>query len=216
MVASSTFGVAEPLPKGPHGLTPEQIRESHRLRLMVAMTELMAEKGWARISIADLVSRVRVSRTGFYESFEDKEACLLAAYDVFSRGLAGFVAESFDDQLTWQEQTDASVTAYLERLQGDVDATRAFLLEMDSAGKNARDKRREGTWLFAELIINQHRIASKNDPELVVLSDRVYMGLSLGVRELIKTELKLNEEPDLIGMRSDIVDWIVSVISGSK
>lgn len=42
------------------------------------------------------------------------------------------------------------------------------------------------------------------------------MGLSLGARELIKTELGLNEEPGLIGMRSDIVDWIIAVISGSK
>ncbi len=70
-----------PLPRGRHGLSREQVEASQRLRLMRAMAEVMAEKGYARTSVADILRRARVSRETFYELFDSKQDCFMSAFE---------------------------------------------------------------------------------------------------------------------------------------
>ena len=46
-----------------------------------AAVDVVAEKGYAATTVADLTKEAGISRTTFYAMFEDKEACFLAAYD---------------------------------------------------------------------------------------------------------------------------------------
>src|SRR6185503_15316570 len=55
--------------------TPEK---DHRSRLVQGMAIALTEKGYADISVADIVQHARVSKRTFYEHFADKEACYLA------------------------------------------------------------------------------------------------------------------------------------------
>jgi AcrR family transcriptional regulator len=61
-------------PRGPVGA-------SQRERLLDATEQLIAEKGCAGTSIEAIVKVARVSSVTFYEHFEDKEACFVAAFD---------------------------------------------------------------------------------------------------------------------------------------
>jgi AcrR family transcriptional regulator len=70
------------LPRGRHGLPPEQVAESQRWRLLGAAAEVVAERGYARTRVADIAARAGVSRGTFYEQFDDLSACLLAAYEM--------------------------------------------------------------------------------------------------------------------------------------
>ena len=68
-------------PRGRHRLPPEVVSRSQRERLLEAAMRVVAEKGYGAMTIGDLTKEAGVSRTTFYELFEDKEACFLAAYD---------------------------------------------------------------------------------------------------------------------------------------
>jgi len=61
-------------PRGPVGA-------SQRERLLDATEQLIAEKGCAGTSIEAIVKAAKVSSVTFYEHFEDKEACFVAAFD---------------------------------------------------------------------------------------------------------------------------------------
>ena len=52
----------------------------HRARLTEGLAAAIAEKGYAAVTIADVVRVARVSKRTFYEHFADKEACFLALY----------------------------------------------------------------------------------------------------------------------------------------
>ncbi|HET9185399.1 MAG TPA: TetR/AcrR family transcriptional regulator [Solirubrobacterales bacterium] len=52
---------------------------SQRQRIIEALIDSCAEKTYAATTIADIVSRARISRTTFYKRFEDKRACFDAA-----------------------------------------------------------------------------------------------------------------------------------------
>ena len=70
------------LPKGRHGLSREQVAASQRTRLIQATIELGNERGFASLTLSDIVGRASVARSTFYEYFADKEECFLAAFDL--------------------------------------------------------------------------------------------------------------------------------------
>ena len=71
----------EPLPRGRHSLSREEVAGSQRERLQRAMAEVMAEKGYALTSVADVLRRARVSRETFYELYSSKEDCFMSVFD---------------------------------------------------------------------------------------------------------------------------------------
>src|SRR5690606_4624017 len=84
---------SRPLPKGPHGLSREEVERSQRERLLVGAATAVAEKGYAATSVGDILSRAGVSRTTFYQLFDDKLDCFLAAYRMASEVVAAVMAE---------------------------------------------------------------------------------------------------------------------------
>ena len=71
----------ERLPPGRHGLPPERVRESQRLRLTAAATAALAERGYAGVTVTEIAKRAGVSTSSFYKHFGDLWACVLAAYE---------------------------------------------------------------------------------------------------------------------------------------
>src|SRR5258706_9322051 len=60
------------LPSGRHGLTREAVVASQRGRLVDAMAQVVAEKGYPAATVADVGERAGGSRRTFYEQFADK------------------------------------------------------------------------------------------------------------------------------------------------
>src|SRR2546430_485761 len=79
---------------------------SQRGRLVEAMAQVVAEKGYPATTVADVVERAGVSRRTFYEQFADKEACFLAAYDVGLSAVLGRIREAVEVRLHagWRER----------------------------------------------------------------------------------------------------------------
>jgi AcrR family transcriptional regulator len=69
------------LPKGRHGLSREEVEASQRTRLLQATIELGTERGFASLTLTDIVGRAGVARVTFYEHFADKQQGILAAFD---------------------------------------------------------------------------------------------------------------------------------------
>ncbi|MGH8505749.1 MAG: TetR/AcrR family transcriptional regulator, partial [Stenotrophobium sp.] len=69
------------LPKGRHSLSREQVAASQRTRLLKAAVELGTERGFASLTLTDIVSRAGVARSTFYEYFADKQQCFLESFD---------------------------------------------------------------------------------------------------------------------------------------
>jgi AcrR family transcriptional regulator len=204
------------LPRGRHHLSREQVADSQRARLTTAITELLAEGGYAAVTIGQLAERARVSRRAFYEHFADKEACLLAAYDDFATKLVGAMTAELGEDTAWREFLELTLLGYLGTLEDDPIAARAFIVEMDSAGTVARRRRRDAVRAFAALIKQRHGEVRAKDPSLGPLPDRAYEALALAVRELVHDALEEQRRPKLRGLAPDILTFIAAVIAGAS
>ena len=79
LVAEEELG---PLPAGRHGFSREQVAHNQRERLIAGLATAVAEKGYRAVTITDITKAARVSRRVFYENFEGKDECFLAAFEV--------------------------------------------------------------------------------------------------------------------------------------
>jgi len=83
---------ARRLPPGSHGIPAEVVARNQRERLVAAMAEACAERGYAGTSVADVAKRAGVSSVTFYQQFAGKRDCMLAAH----RQLLGRLLEGVD------------------------------------------------------------------------------------------------------------------------
>jgi AcrR family transcriptional regulator len=56
-------------------------QEANRRRALAAMAEAVGEQGYPETTVRDVLQRARMSRRTFYELFDNREQCFLAAYD---------------------------------------------------------------------------------------------------------------------------------------
>lgn len=84
------------MPKITAGTLAEH-RTQTRERVFTAFAELMDERGYSTISLADIAARAGIGRTAFYNHFPDKEAVVLAfAMDETSQYVADLEAALTD------------------------------------------------------------------------------------------------------------------------
>jgi AcrR family transcriptional regulator len=118
------------------------VARSQRDRLLDAAVTVVAEKGYGAMTVADLTKEAGVSRTTFYELFEDKEACFLAAYDAAADVLARRIAAAFETQEAWPDRVRAGLIVLLESLAGEPQVARLALVDVGSAGPRAQRRYR--------------------------------------------------------------------------
>jgi AcrR family transcriptional regulator len=180
--------------------------ESQRGRILVAMAAAVAEKGYARTAVADVIERARVSRRTFYEHFDNKEACFLAAYDEgvawLLDSIAGAAATAGDDVLA---VAGGGARAYLELLAANPDFARTFLVEVQAAGPAALERRAEVHRRFAEQLAASYGTvaAGAGLPELPPYVFRATVG---AVNELVTDALVARGAESLPGLEGAILD----------
>lgn len=190
-------GTPRSLPRGPHGLPRRVVLLSQRRRLLDGMVQAVAEKGYARTTVADVIKHARVSRTAFYEQFADKEDCFLAAYDDGDRAHYRRVAEAVGEETSFVAQLRLGARAYLGTLAAHPPFARVFLLEVFAAGPRAARKRAEHQARYIDLLRRSYERAREEDPALPDLPYAVFQAATTAVDSLVTTCL-WEERPEEI------------------
>jgi AcrR family transcriptional regulator len=119
-----------------------RVSEIQRARMLCAMVEVTAERGAGNVAVAHVVACSGVSRRTFYELFEDREDCFLAAFDDAIEKIATRVLPVYERERTWRERIRAGLVALLELLDDEPDTGRLVIVEALAAGPRALERRR--------------------------------------------------------------------------
>jgi AcrR family transcriptional regulator len=118
-----------PLPGGHHGLSREQVTESQRERLLAALAHTVADRGYKATTITEIVKGASVSSKAFYENFESKEVCFLAALEAVVAHLHEVVGAAVAPYDEWPQRVVAALRALLEFFEAEPDLARLCLVE---------------------------------------------------------------------------------------
>ena len=111
----------------------------------------ISEKGYRAVTVADIVKRAGVARNTFYENFNSKEDCLLAAqHDAIAAALEQVVtaAGEIDD---WPRRVKAGLAAFLAFIAREPALARTCLVEALAAGPAAMQAHEESLQSFISL-----------------------------------------------------------------
>jgi AcrR family transcriptional regulator len=121
----------------------DQVVEIQRARMLGAMVEVAGERGAANVTVAHVVARAGISRRTFYELFEDREDCFLAAFDHALEQAAVRVLPAYESQSAWREQIRAALTALLGFLEDEPGLGALLVVDALGAGPRALARRTE-------------------------------------------------------------------------
>jgi len=107
------------------------------------MIDAVGRDGYQAARVADVIAHAGVSRKTFYEHFEDKEHCFIAAYQQSLARLLSVTLDAFEAQDEWVDSLRAGLTALLNALAYDPAVARMCFVEVLAAGPKAVDVRNE-------------------------------------------------------------------------
>lgn len=122
------------LPRGRHGLPRELVERSQRERLLVAVVRVTAERGYESTTVADILGEAGVGRESFYELFDDKLDCMLAAHRILVDSLEEKVRAAYCDDGPWPQRLRSALAVALDWFAADPDTARFLLVELSTIG----------------------------------------------------------------------------------
>jgi len=177
------------------------VTQIQRDRLLRAMAKTVAEYGYQETTVRRLLGRAGLSRRTYYELFEDKEECFLAAYDEAVDHMLALASHAYQQGETPEEKIERGLRALLQFCADEPDIARMCIVEVLAAGPTARARRAETMDRLASLMegaLNELR----GDERLSKLAAR---GLIGGVHELIYTPIDRGETDGLPDLAEQIV-----------
>jgi AcrR family transcriptional regulator len=189
------------LAPGPQGVPRDEVQRVQRERLVAAMAHVVATRGYEETTVEHLLVQAGVSRRTFYELFDDREDCFLAAYDEAMRRVLRVVTDAYLDGDVPERRIEAALEAFLELLASEPELARMCVVEVFAAGTRARERRAAVMERLAHLV--QHALSElRGDDKLDRLSAQALVG---AVHELIYLPVDRRDSAALRGMASDIV-----------
>jgi AcrR family transcriptional regulator len=123
------------LPKGPHGIAPEDVVHHQRIRMHGAMIEAVSLHGYERTSVKHVIGLAGVSRRAFYEQFANKEDCFMETFDlIVNRTFRRVNAACRASDGSLEKRARAGLTALVEELETNPKALRLVLIDTLTAG----------------------------------------------------------------------------------
>ncbi|HET7341989.1 MAG TPA: helix-turn-helix domain-containing protein, partial [Methylomirabilota bacterium] len=132
-----------PLPRGRHGLSPEYVAAHQRARLLRAVCEVCAARGYAEATVAEIVRAAGVSQRAFYRHFDGKQECFLAAWrdaaeEIEARVLAALASPVVAADLAAADARVAlALRALLQELAAHPALARMLFVDVLFAGSRA-------------------------------------------------------------------------------
>jgi AcrR family transcriptional regulator len=200
-------------PSGIRSLPADLVSAVQRERLLAAMLRATAQLGYREVSVQDVLERSGVSRPTFYEHFENKEDCFLAAFDSAATRLRERLetAGEAEDAESWRERLRLSLEELLRFVIDEPDAAMSLIVDARAACPPALTRRDELLDHFAGCIDSQVRAESSGGPAPSAIAAAGIVG---GIEALLYSRLYKGDTADLESLLPSLMYFAVLPYEG--
>ncbi len=138
-----------------------------RDRMITAAVQTVEEVGYARMTVSQVISRARVSRKTFYDVFDDREDCSLAAFEQMVADARPAVEQAYASQSVWRDGVRSALTVLLELMDQSPGLARLFVVESMAGGGRVLRRRAEVVEELARTIDLGRAHAAGHDPPTI-------------------------------------------------
>jgi AcrR family transcriptional regulator len=178
--------------------------------MLAATFDVVAERGAANVTVAHIVERSGVSRRTFYKQFEDRDDCLLAAFEHALTIARGDVLPAYDAAESWPGSVRAGLIALLAFCDREPSIARLLICESQASGPRLSKRYRE---VVAQLIrtVDEGRTltGTRKAARAENVSPLVAEGIVAGVLAVIQVRLMDPKHGTLLGLTNELMSMIV-------
>jgi AcrR family transcriptional regulator/DNA-binding MarR family transcriptional regulator len=122
---------------------PEELANLQRARMIAAARQVVEELGYARLTVASVVVRAKVSRKTFYDLFAGREDCFLAVLEQAVARPRRLACQAYAQQESWRTGMRAAIETVLVIMDEEPGLARLCLVEALGAGADILSFRTE-------------------------------------------------------------------------
>jgi AcrR family transcriptional regulator len=181
-------------------------REANRRRAVAAMTQVVGERGYPETTVRDVLERARMSRRTFYELFDNREHCFLAAYEDARRETLAWLDGGHGPEESFPQHLTSVLTRLLEHLAARPDFARLLLVEPAAVGPPGIERHERTMRELAERLARSRPAAA---PDLGPDELRLRCEASVGaVHRVVSARIVEGRARDLPGMAAELVGLV--------
>lgn len=197
---------------GPNGLPRGQVTEIQRSRMLAAAVDAVEDVGYARMTVAQVIGRARVSRKTFYDVFADREDCFLAAFEQALDQASTAARDAFEQESAWREGVRAALARLLMMMDEEPGLAQLCVVEALAAGERVLERRAEVLDALAQVIDQGRSLTSttREPPEVTA------EGVIGGVFAVVHGRLLDDDESPLTDLLGPLMSMIVLPYLGSR
>jgi AcrR family transcriptional regulator len=193
------------------GMPRGQLAEMQRARLLSAMVDAACELGYAQVTVADVIRRARVSRKTFYGLFDDRDDCMVAAFEGALAAGRALALDAYAHELTWCDGIRSALAALLASMDQKPELAELLLVEVFAAGEKVMQRRAE---VLAELalVVDRARTvdASRQPPAMTA------EGIVGGVLAVLHKRVREASDEPLASLLGPLMSMIVLPYLGPR
>jgi AcrR family transcriptional regulator len=199
-------------PAGVRTLPADLVKAIQRERMLAAMLVTVNEIGYRALTVQDVLSRAGVSRPTFYEQFEDKEDCFLAAFDNSAQRLRKRLAAALDEvDEGWRLWLRRGLEALLQFIAEEPQAARTVIVEARASSPNGLRRRDDLLDEFATCIDTAARKELPDPPSGIAAA-----GVVGGIESVLYARLQREEADELESLLPSLMYFAVLPYEGHE
>jgi AcrR family transcriptional regulator/DNA-binding MarR family transcriptional regulator len=194
------------------------LSEAQRSRLLGAAFAIVAEQGYRGMAVRAVAERAGVSSKTFYDLFEDREGCFLAAFEDGVEQLTALARPAYEAQRDWVESVRAGLAALLAFLDREPALCGLLLVEALGVGPRVLARRAEVLDRVAR-VVDGGREGAKDAGELPAMTAAGVVGAVCSMVHARLVERDIEPERDaepLIGLLNELMATIVLPYRGRE
>jgi AcrR family transcriptional regulator len=200
-------------PSGIRSLPADLVSAVQRERLLAAMLRATAEVGYREVSVQDVLDRAGVSRPTFYEHFENKEDCFLAAFDAASARLRKRLEAAGEEGEGWRERLRLVLEDLLRFVVEEPDAAMSLIVDARAACPPALLRRDELLDHFASCLDTRVRAETPTAGQPSAIAAAGIVG---GIEALLYSRINRGETGSLDALLPSLMYFAVLPYEGHK
>ena len=199
-------------PAGVRTLPADLVKAVQRERLLAAMIGAVTEIGYNTLTVQNVLTRAGISRPTFYEQFEDKEDCFLAAFDAASQRMRERIeAAAADSGPGWREQLRSGIAELLRFIDDERQEARMVIVEARASSPAGLRRRDELLDRFATCIDALVREDLDDPPSAIAAA-----GVVGGIESVLYARLQKGETEDLDTLLPSLMYFAVLAYAGRE
>lgn len=199
-------------PAGVRTLPADLVRAIQRERLLASMIKTVTEIGYNALTVQNVLTRAGISRPTFYEQFEDKEDCFLAAFDASAKQMREHIEAAIaDGGPGWRDQMRSGIAELLKFIADEPETARTVIVEARASSAAGLRRRDELLDHFSACIDALVREDLDEPPSAIAAA-----GIVGGIESVLYARLQKGETEDLGSLLPSLMYFAVLSYAGQE